>query len=50
MDSINNPDEERDLIPGGLMGKDGYCFDLFEDDETMVTYLKEKIEETYKYN
>jgi hypothetical protein len=49
-DNINNPDEEGDLIPGGLMGKDGYCFDLFENDETMVSYLKERIDEAIENN
>lgn len=49
-DSINDPDEQGDLIPGGLMGKDGYCFDLFENDVTMVSYLKERIDEACEKN
>lgn len=49
-DSINDPNEEGDLITGGLMGKDGYCFDLFENDETMVFYLKERIDEAIENN
>ena len=27
-DTIQDPDDEGDLIPGGLLGADGYCFDL----------------------
>lgn len=46
-ETISDPDEEGDLIPGGLLGEDGYCFDLFENDENMVSYLKERIREAH---
>ena len=46
-ETITDPDEEGDLIPGGLSGEDGYCFDLFENDEDMVSYLKERIKEAH---
>jgi hypothetical protein len=46
-DTISDPDEEGDLIPGGLLGEDGYCFDLFENDEDSVSYIKDRIIEAY---
>ncbi len=45
---ISDPDELGDLIPGGLLGEDGYCFDLDEYDENKVEYLKERLDEAYK--
>ena len=44
-ENITDPGEEGDIIPGGLLGEDGYCFDLFEDDEDMISYLKDRINE-----
>lgn len=46
-ETINDPNEEGDLIPGGLMGEDGYCFDLFENNDEMVDYLKDRIKEAH---
>ena len=46
-ETINDPDEEGDLIPGGLLGEDGYCFDLFENDKDSVSYLKDRITEAH---
>ena len=46
-ETISDPDEEGDLIPGGLLGEDGYCFDLFENDRDMVSYLKDRITEAH---
>lgn len=42
---ITDPDEAGDLIPGGLMGEDGYCFDLYEYDENDIHYLKQRLSE-----
>ena len=44
-ETITDPKEEDDIIPGGLLGEDGYCFDLFEEDNEMITYLKERMNE-----
>lgn len=49
-ESITDPDEEGDIIPGGLLGEDGYCFDLFDEDNEMVIYLKDRMNEAYLYN
>ena len=46
-ETISDPDEEGDLIPGGLLGEDGYCFDLFENDGDTVSYLKDRIIEAH---
>jgi len=47
-ETINDPREEGDIIPGGLLGEDGYCFDLFDQDDEMVTYLKDRMNEAYE--
>ncbi|BHH81726.1 hypothetical protein [Desulforhopalus sp. 52FAK] len=44
-DMISDPDERGELIPGGLAGSDGYCFDMFDDDETLGQYLVARIGE-----
>ena len=49
-DTIVDPDEEGDLIPEGLLGDDGYCFDLVDADETLMTYVRQRIQEAYKSN
>ena len=47
-DRVTDPDEEGDLVPGGLLGEDGYCFDLYENDETAISYLEKRIDEAYE--
>ncbi|GAB6887083.1 hypothetical protein JCM13304A_05810 [Desulfothermus okinawensis JCM 13304] len=47
-DMISDPDEKGDLIPGGLLGEDGYCFDVEKFSEEEVNYIKERIKEAYK--
>jgi hypothetical protein len=44
-DMITDPDEKGELIPEGLAGSDGYCFDMFDDDEKLAHYLMERIAE-----
>jgi len=44
-DMVTDPNEEGDLIPEGLLGSDGYCFDLDEYDEDLVEYIKERLSE-----
>jgi hypothetical protein len=46
-DTIADPDEEGDLIPEGLLGDDGYCFDLLEADESLTVYVRNRIQEAY---
>ena len=44
---ITDPEEFGDLIPGGLLGEDGYCFDLDEYDAGLLAYLKERLTEAH---
>jgi hypothetical protein len=43
--TVSDPQKMGNLIPGGIRGKDGYCFDIFEEDQALVSYLAERIEE-----
>jgi hypothetical protein len=49
-DTIQDPDGEGDLIPEGLLGDDGYCFDLVGADESLITYVRNRIQEAYTRN
>lgn len=45
---ITDPDERGDIVPGGLMGEDGHCFDLDTWDDAMLTYIEARLSEAYK--
>ena len=45
---ITDPDEAGDLIPEGLMGEDGDCFDLYEYDTDEIAYLKERLTQAHE--
>jgi len=47
-DCVTDPEEEGDLVPGGLLGEDGYCFDLYENNQNTITYLEQRIDEAYE--
>ena len=47
-DMITDPEELGDLIPGGLLGSDGYCFDITESDEKSKAYVGKRIQEAYE--
>lgn len=44
-DMIQDPDELGDLIPEGLLGNDGYCFDIDSADAELTTYVATRIQE-----
>ena len=46
-DDITDPDELGDLVPQGLLGEDGYCFDVTEHDARIIAYLGDRIGEAY---
>lgn len=48
-DMVADPEEMGDLIPGGLLGADGYCFDISEGDETQKEYVAARIREAYEH-
>ena len=45
---ITDPDEAGELIPEGLLGEDGYCFDLYEYDKDEIQYLKQRLTEAHE--
>jgi uncharacterized protein YecE (DUF72 family) len=45
---ITDPDETGDLVPEGLMGEDGYCFDLYEYDTQEMAYLKDRLTQAHQ--
>ena len=47
-DMITDPRDKGVLIPQGLLGEDGYCFDLEEWDEDYVKYLLGRLDEAYE--
>ncbi|MCD4744210.1 MAG: hypothetical protein K8R67_17245 [Desulfobacteraceae bacterium] len=47
-DMISDPDELGDLIPEGLLGDDGHCFDMYEYNAEEVEYLKNRLDDAYK--
>ncbi|MBF0451456.1 MAG: hypothetical protein HQK75_12195 [Candidatus Magnetomorum sp.] len=44
---ISDPEEKGDLIPGGLLGEDGYCFDHETGSESDILYIQQRIDEAY---
>jgi 8-oxo-dGTP pyrophosphatase MutT (NUDIX family) len=46
-DTISDDEERGERIPDGILGEDGYCFDLFENDESLLLYLEKKIDEAH---
>jgi len=46
-DMITDPDERGNLIPWGLLGEDGYCFDLDAWDGEYLSYLEARQDEAY---
>jgi len=46
-DMITDPEERGEVIPGGLAGDDGYCFDMYENDESLALYLVERLKEAF---
>ncbi len=47
-DMITDPEQRGNLIPDGLQGEDGYCFDVDDVDEEYIAYIKARIEEAYE--
>ena len=45
---ITDPEEKGDLVPGGLLGEDGHCFDLESWDDALLQYIEERLAEAYK--
>lgn len=46
-DMITDPEEQGDIVPGGLLGHDGYCFDILSADPEELDYVSKRIQEAY---
>lgn len=46
-DMVSDPEAHGDLIPEGLLGDDGYCFDISESDPHMATYVEARVSEAH---
>ena len=42
---VNDDQGRGDIVPGGLLGEDGLCFDVESEDEEMIYYLQQLIAE-----
>ena len=49
-DMIKDPEALGDLIPEGLLGTDGYCFDISEADEPLKAYVGQRIHEAHSFS
>jgi len=47
-DMITDPEKKGDLVPGGLLGEDGHCFDLDSWDDALLHYIEERLAEAYR--
>ncbi len=45
---VTDPAEEGNMVPNGVLGIDGYCFDLFTNDDGFISYVEERIDEAYE--
>ena len=46
-DTITDPDEQGNLVPEGLLGEDGHCFDIDDWEEDFLTYVEARIDQAY---
>lgn len=44
-DLISDPEEMGDIVPGGLLGEDGHCFDFSDSSDEMADYLEKRLVE-----
>jgi hypothetical protein len=48
-DAVTDPEGRGNLIPGGILGQDGQCFDVFGADASLLRYLELRISEAYRH-
>jgi len=46
-ETVSDPEERGDLVPGGLLGEDGLCFDVENGSDDFIDYLIARINEAY---
>ncbi len=44
-DMITDPEEKGDFVPGGLLGEDAVCFDLEEQNDSLIHYIETRLDE-----
>lgn len=44
-ESVTDPENLGNLVPQGLLGEDGYCFDVEDPDPALEQYLVERLAE-----
>jgi len=48
-DAVTDPEGEGNPIPGGILGRDGHCFDVSGEDAALLPYLEARIREAYEH-
>lgn len=46
-DLISDPEDRGEMIPGGILGEDGYCFNLENRDPELLEYLRARLDEAW---
>jgi hypothetical protein len=46
-EDVTDPELRGDLVPGGLLGEDGLCFDIDKTDPSVLDYVRQRIDEAY---
>jgi len=46
-DAVTDPGGMGNMIPAGILGEDGQCFDVFEEDASLLPYLEARIREAH---
>jgi hypothetical protein len=47
-DAVSDPQGLGNLVPKGILGEDGYCFDVFEEDASLLGYLEKRVKEAFR--
>ncbi|MEA3547498.1 MAG: hypothetical protein U9R66_07530 [Thermodesulfobacteriota bacterium] len=48
-DMINDSEERGDFVPGGLLGEDALCFDYDSQDDGLLSYIEQRIDEAHAF-
>lgn len=46
--TVFDPEGRGELIPSGILGEDGYCFDVTEQDDSLIPYVERRMQEAYE--
>ncbi len=47
-DMVSDPEQLANEVPEGLKGRDAKCFDIYELDEELVSYVETRLTEAFK--